>query len=438
MRICLAFLLTAACFAQGPLTLRQAVEQAGAKYPSVRVTEEQVLAAAAGINLARTAYLPRIDTLGQVNRATRNNVFGLLLPQSVLPSMSGPVLGTNNLNSVWGTAIGGLVSWEPFDFGLRSANVAAAEASKKRAEATVGRTRFEIETLAADSFLTLLAAQQTVETAQAGVERSRVLAQVVDALVKAELRPGADASRARADLAFAQTQLIQAEQAVEVAKATLAQLLDVPLNSIALEPGPLLGLPPETPAPTNVARHPLAIEQGAAINEVKAREKILNRTYFPKFNLQGASYARGSGNVGPNIQNWAIGLTATFSVFDFASIRAKKDIEAHRQKSEEARYRQVLLELNGQVQRAQAALNGARRVAQNTPVQLDAARQALQQATARYKAGLSSVVDAAEAQRLVTQAEIDDALAKLNVWRAWLAQASAQGDLQPFLEKANP
>jgi len=435
VRYALAFLLGTACLAQPPLTIQQATDQALAKYPSVRVSQEQVSAAAAAIDLARTAYLPRVDTLGQVNRATRNNVFGLLLPQSILPSISGPVLGTNNLNSVWGTAVGALVSWEPFDFGLRSASVAAAEASKKRAEAAVGRTRFELQALAADAFLTVLAAQQTVKAAQAGVERSRVLLQVVEALVKSELRPGADSSRSRAELAFARTQVIQAEQAVDVAKATLAQLLDTTPAALALEPGPMLELPKEEPPPANIARHPLAIEQSAAIDEVKAREKTLNRTYFPKFNVQGAGYARGSGNVGPNIQNWALGFTATFPIFDFASIRAKKDAEAHREKSEEARYQQVLLDLNGQAMRAQAALNGAKRVAENTPVQLDAARQAEQQATARYKAGLSSVIDVAEAQRLVTQAEIDDSLAKLTVWRALLAQAIAQGDLQPFLEK---
>src|SRR3954468_19702350 len=98
----------------GVLTLSQAVERASRNYPSVRVSQEQIRAAAAGIRLARTAYLPRIDGVAQVNRATRNNIFGMLLPQNVIPSISGPVLGTNNFGSAWGSAIGGLVSWEPF------------------------------------------------------------------------------------------------------------------------------------------------------------------------------------------------------------------------------------------------------------------------------------------------------------------------------------
>ena len=112
------------------ITIAQAVESALKNYPSIRVSQEQINAAAAGIQLARTAYLPRIDVLAQVNRATRNNVFGLLLPQSVIPSMSGPVLGTNNFGTAWGSAMGALVTWEPFDFGLRQASVDAATAAR--------------------------------------------------------------------------------------------------------------------------------------------------------------------------------------------------------------------------------------------------------------------------------------------------------------------
>ena len=93
------------------LTITGAVESALKNYPSVRVSQEQITAASASIELARTAYLPRIDALAQANRATRNNVFGMLLPQSVIPSMSCPVLGTNNLGSAWGSAIGTLITW---------------------------------------------------------------------------------------------------------------------------------------------------------------------------------------------------------------------------------------------------------------------------------------------------------------------------------------
>ena len=141
-----------------PLTVTQAVEGALRNYPAVTVSQEQVNAAAAGIDLARTAYLPRVDALAQINRATRNNVFGLLFPQAVIPSISGPVLGSNNIDSVWGSAVGGLVTWEPFDFGLRRSGVSAATASKTRSEAALKRTQFDVAAAAADAYLTLAAA----------------------------------------------------------------------------------------------------------------------------------------------------------------------------------------------------------------------------------------------------------------------------------------
>src|SRR5579863_3737304 len=206
-----------------PLTIQQTVQAALRNYPFIRVSEEQVNAAAAGIQLARTAYLPRVDALAQANRATRNNIFGLLLPQNVIPSISGPVLGTNNFGTAWGSAVGALVSWEPFDFGLRRANVASAEAAKAQSSATVKRTEYDVAVSASQAYVTLAAAEETVRAAQAGVDRAEIIVRTINALVNAQLRPGADASRAQAELAAARTQLIQGQQAIAIARAAVSQ-----------------------------------------------------------------------------------------------------------------------------------------------------------------------------------------------------------------------
>ena len=62
------------------------------------------------IEIARQAYRPRLDVLGQVNRATHNNVSGLLLPQQVISPISGPPSLRPTPVDVWGTALGALVS----------------------------------------------------------------------------------------------------------------------------------------------------------------------------------------------------------------------------------------------------------------------------------------------------------------------------------------
>src|SRR5476651_2228471 len=102
-------------------TLDQAMQYAIEHYPTVRAALEQIQASAAGVSVARAGYLPRLDSLWQSNRATANNIFGQVFPQSVIPSMSGPVLPSASAGSVWGSAAGALFSWEPFDFGLREA-----------------------------------------------------------------------------------------------------------------------------------------------------------------------------------------------------------------------------------------------------------------------------------------------------------------------------
>ena len=447
LRVLPWFLALAPAFSQ--MTLEQVVQDAGAKHPAVRASLEQVSAAAAAVNLARTAYLPKADFDAQLNRATHNNIFGLLLPAGgVFPGISGPVLGTNSLENVWGSAVGVLVQWESFDFGQRRASVDAAEASRHRAAAQVAVTRLQAVTAAADAYLTLLAAGQTVKAAQAGVERARVLNDVVGALVANQLRPGAEGSRARAELALAETQLIQAQQAVEVGRAALAQVLGVPPAQIAIVPGRLLELPAESavPPPSPPQAHPLAAAQKEAVAEVQAREKVLDRSWYPRFNVAGGVYARGTGiqpdgstgnaasGLGPNIQNWVVGMNVTFPAFELPAIKARKEVERYRERAEQARYEQVLQDLNGELARARALLDGARRVAANTPVQLEAAQATEQQATARYKAGLGTIVEVAEAQRLRTQAEIEDGLARLAVWRALLGLAVAQGDLTGFVQ----
>ena len=434
-----------------PLTLAQAVDSSVKNYPAIRVSQEQINAAAAGIQLARTAYLPKIDTVAQINRATRNNVFGLLLStQGVIPSMSGPVIGTNNTGTAWASAIGGLITWEPFDFGQRRSAWEAAVAGRTQSEAALKRTQFETAAAAADAYLTLIAAQQTATAAQAGVTQAETLQRTVDALVKQDLRPGADSARAGAELAAARNLLIQAETAAGVARANLSRFTSTDPSAINATPGHLLDAPPSAaPATPDLSANPVVAQQQAVIETAKAQLRILERSYFPHFYLQGAAYARGTGadlngnlqggvnGLAPTVQNFALGFTVDFSVLDKPAIQAKESARAAEVRAETARAQQLAVDLRAQWNAAVANVEGARRAAANTPTELAAARAALQQATARYQAGLANIDEIAEAQRLLAQSEIDDALARLSVWRGLLAVAAAAGDIRPFISEAS-
>jgi len=441
------------------LSLNDAVKLALDNYPAVRAALANVQATAAGVDLARTVYLPRADVLWQINRATRNSVVGMVLPQPVVAGVSGGI-GVNRNETAWGSAAGLMLNWEPFDFGIRSASVESAASSLRRASASADVTELQVATIAAEAFLNVVATEQTLQTAAAAVERARVIHGVVVARVDAGLRPAVDATRTRAELAVAETQRIIAEQNAQVARVVLAQYTGRPPADISINAGLLLG-PPPADAVAALARpggvgqpgqivHPLAAEQNAAVDESRARLRVFERSYFPRFNLLFNTSARGSGvrpdgtipgglsGLAPDVSNWAVGLNVIFPLMDRPAIEAREQAERQRQVAETARYERVIDDLEGQMGRAQTLLDGAQRAAANTPFQLAAARANEQQATARYRSGLSGIVEVADAQRLLTQSEIDDLIAKLNVWRGLLLVATAEGSLDPFLQRVQP
>ncbi len=431
----------------GPLTLNDAIQLALKNYPTIKESRARAQAAEEGVGVARTAYLPRLDMFWQENRATTNNVFGLLLPQSVVPSISGPVLGTRSLgDSVWGSAAGVLLSWEAVDFGQRKASVDVARAQTSLARNQAALTELDVASAAADTFLAVLASEESVRAVRANVDRLQVFANNVRTLVRNQLRPGADQSRAEAELAVANNQLSQAVLIAEVARASLADAIGSAGTPLELASGSLAAVPQFTIEPADVKAHPAARAGQAAVDVVRARRRTLDRSYFPQITLQSAFAARGTGAEAPGVPsfgnglwlqvpNWAVGASVTFPAFDIFSINARKRVELQNELAESAHYERTIQALTTQEAKARALMKAATEIARNTPIERQAATAGESQARARYQNGLASVIEVAEAQRLLAQAEVDDAVARLGIWRALLATAQAHGDLAPFLEQ---
>jgi outer membrane protein TolC len=429
-----------------PITLQQAVQYASEHYPAIRASAARRAAQETHVALARTAYLPRMETSLQINRATRNNVAGLLLPGTTVPAISGPVSDAVSSSTIWGSAGSVLLSWEPFDFGQRGASVDLARTQVTRAVANEALTRLDVGIQTAEAFLRVAAAQETVRAARANVQRQEVFAQAVAALVTNQLRPGADDSRAQAELALARIQLIQAEQAEQIGRAELAQWLGVASTEVDVAAMPLLAAPPAPPpAAPSPAGHPLAATQLAAVEFSRAVQQVLDRSFVPRLNLQTAYALRGTGTAANgsllggsrgldfDTPNWAFGVTATFPLFDWFALRERSRIEAHNERAESSTYDRIVQDLQSRTEKARAEMEGARRVAENTPIQLNAARVLEQQSRARYDAGLATIIEVADAQRLLLQAEVGDAVARLGVWRALVTDAAARGDLTGLL-----
>jgi outer membrane protein TolC len=449
--LCVAASLTSsfaqASGANAALNLTQVIEAARANYPAIQAAQAQQRAAQGAIGVARTAYLPRTDLLWQTNRATANNIYGLLLPQGVIPNISGPVIASDNTRSAWSSGGGALLSWQPFDFGARSAKVNAAREGSEAARQAATLTTLEVTANAGSAFLDLAAAQQLVIVAQANVRRNETFQQAVHVLVDNTLRPGADASQADAQLALARNQLIQTQTQEAIRRSTLAEYLQTTGAQLEIDASQVLtSLPPSDLGLSPAMNHPAVLKESALSLQQEAQERVLDRSFVPVFSTLGAVSGRGAGTdssghfpggtagLAPDAFNWAAGIQVTFAAFDYFGLREQKKVQEANVQAEQARYRQSLDDVSVAMEQARATLSGARRVAANTPVELAAAQTSEQQQQARYRSGLATVVDVAAAEGVLAQAEADDAIARLSVWRAELGVAAAQGDLQPFLE----
>lgn len=293
-----------------------------------------------------------------------------------------------------------------------------------------------------------MANQQAVQAAQANVERWQVFNKSIHVLVDNELRPGADASRADAELARAKARLYQAQQAARAALDTLASLIGAAGTELKLDGDRLLDMPHEALLlDSPVSEHPLVRDQLASVRQIQAEDKILQRSNYPRLFLQAEAFGRGSevpssgsivGNwngAAPARGNWVTGITILFpDVFAFKARSTEEQISKANERTQQAHYDQAIQDLTGQIRASRDQLKGAELVAQETPTELAAARQSETQSQARYQSSLATLAEVAEAENLLAQAEMDDAIARLSVWRELFGVACAQGDLQKFLK----
>jgi outer membrane protein TolC len=205
-----------------------------------------------------------------------------------------------------------------------------------------------------------------------------------------------------------------------------------------------------TPATTSATKNPLVVQADATVRVAEAQKRATQWQYLPRLSVVASLWVRGSGlsnggsgslppspndGITPDTPNWAAGLVLTWPVLEIVATHARSRAAQAQVEVARAQRADVEQAVQSQIDAAEKVLEGAKQVAANTPIALGAARDAESQAIARYRAGLATIVEVAEAQRLLTLAEADDAVARINVRRGELLLARAVGDLEPFFEQ---
>lgn len=431
-----------------PLTLSQAVNYALTHQPAISAQQALQEQAAASVEHSRAGYVQQVDASESTNWSqAAHNPVGLYLPLPGSPSFNGPRTSGSFGPGAWNGATSVSLSEDVVAL-IRQMSVVDSDLARlSQQSAATDEQTLLVAFGAAQAFMNQVSATETVKAAQAGVTRARAFEIAVKGLVDSGLRPGADLARADAELALARNREITAERDQRMACATLAQNLGAPdISSVQVEGSDILSQPPTAKLPVAPSpADPLAREALAAIKSTQYSEQAAKLEYLPRVSLVAGVYGRGSGfgfggssvspgsGTLPNYFNLTAGVVLTVPLEQILTAHADVDIQHANEKYAKAQYRQTALQLRTQFETAIAIFESAQRVAANTPIELAAARASQKQTTAQYEPGLASALDVATANSMLTQAEVDDALARVNAWQALLLVWRATGDLNPFL-----
>ncbi|MCW5823745.1 MAG: TolC family protein [Cyanobacteria bacterium TGS_CYA1] len=438
-----------------PVTLSGAVSLARRNFPKLLQQEAEVRATKSNISLQKVKeYNPNALMSYQVVAATHNRLTQTLFSSAVLPTTPGPGYDTLHEAPRAFSASGFIIDWAPLDFGLHKARIGFAKSEYNLSSANLGLTQLDVSVEAASRFLDTLVMKEQVAVAEANVKRFQDFSTVVHAQVDSGLKAGADASLADSQLANSRNDLIRARLNLDLSKASLAYIVGLGGRLLDIEPGGIIYVTEPSNSQKNTPvyeSHPLALSKKAEIDLRMASRKILEKQYYPTFrwlaggNLRGTTFNTNRGDVSapdvsgiiPVVPNWNVGLMVDFPFMDILRIQAEKMVVDQRIMAAQQGYSLAIQQLRTEDVQARSKVQAAVELAANMPVQVSAALLAAQQAQARYEAGLATVAQVAEANQILADSRVKEAVANVGVWKALLSAAAVHGDLKPFLASAD-
>ena len=415
------------------MTLSEALAYARQYQPTLRAAQARLEVARRAAAVVRSEWLPQLGATAQVFYGTMNNSTAMFLAARTLDL---PRIGGSRTTSNWtdtnpSTVVGLGLRQTIYDFGRLAALAAAADA-----EAAVSRHRAAAESLdvalqVEAMFCAVLAAKAVERAAEDAYKRAALRRDMAKASVERGLRAPIDLTRAEADLTRFDVGRTRARGGIEAAQALLAAavgspwpLLDTAGNVEAEETMPPLGEALEQA----LERDPGLRAALAKLAGQQALTRATQRQWAPSLALTatvsgragGAPIAGGPEGVSgwlPTVPNWDVGLVLSVPVFDGVLLARRNQSQA----MEEVLRQEINVMRRRLLADIQSAYTSFRIAAATLPALLSAAAAAAKnydQAIARFRAGLSTSVELADAETLRTDAEIQLAIGRFEVSRA--------------------
>ena len=414
------------------LTLGGAARMAAEQNSQVLEARYRVEQARARVTSTKSSLLPQLGAIANQSSHTFNTAtFGIDFPSAPgeppLFDPNGEVLGPVKLTDVRGRLSQTLFDWSAIER-VRSAN-AAVEAADAQMQAAAQRAG----TGAANAYVQAFRAQQLYQSRLADVS----LAQELVGFAKQQLQSGTgvklDVTRAEAQLATVNSQMISARNAVDRAKLALVRALNLPATTKLL-------LTDSLPLNAHAAldadealRAALANRADIRALEAQIKTAELQSSATRAERLPNLNFVGDDGWIGKNTSHmlhtydWAVQISVP--VFQGFRSKAREQEERAQINELQARRRDMEQQFGFDVRSAVLDVNAAQEQVDAAGTRLHLAEQELADARERFQSGVAGTADVVTASLRLNDARTAYTDALVGYQTARVALATAEGNV---------
>jgi outer membrane protein TolC len=417
------------------MSLAAAIEYARAHQPAVLAGIARVAAAKEAANVPRSRWQPLVGATAQLFGATMNNTTATYTTPTYMdiPRIGAtPSVTTGTWQPYASTLVGAGAQQEVFDFGRIAAQTAAADAAVEVQKQAGKSALLDVTYTVEEAYFAVFAAKGVLKASEDAYARAKVHHDLAEAGVKSGMRSPIDLTRAEADLARFDAGRIRARGGLSQAQAMFAAAVGV--SDEALDAEGASPNPPDMPSLSTAIqeasrRDPRILRALAQLRAEEERTRAVAAEQRPDLSVTGTITGRAggappsSGGVPsgegwvPNVPNWDVGVVFSWPLFD-PRVRAREEAsrsqeEVRRQELAQAQFEQVAA-----IRRAFVTVQIARSALPALQQGVQAAVANYNQADARFRAGLGTAVELADAEALRADAEINMALGLFDLARA--------------------
>jgi outer membrane protein len=319
-------------------------------------------------------------------------------------------------------------SYTLYNGGANTANLRAARLQQQAGASDVERTRQSVVFTVVSNYLSLIEAQEQLRVRNETLASEQAQLQQIRAFVDAGRRPIADQYQQQAAVAAAQLAVVQANNAVELAKVDLIQTLQLdPRGQYAFQ-APAAGTGSSAVAPLDTlltqafARR---VDLAARQTELSATEQSVRAARagrLPTVTVSAGYNTSVNSNNDLSLfdqlnqrQGGSVSVGVSLPVFDRGNAAAEVQRAQIAQDNARIALENQRQQVGLEVRRAYLDWQAAQQQLAAAQAQVTAAQQSLTATDQRYRAGVGTLVELTQARSLLAQAQSQLVSARYNL-----------------------